>query len=472
VDFHGYTISQNAAINGTYVFEDTTAGAGNLTGSGTLAGTITVNGTATLNLSGTTTITAAIIVGSGGFLIKQTGTGTSVSTGSITVNSGGVFNLATTGMASMTFTGGTANGVTINSGGTMTFGKAGASATGYPALTAQGSAATPFSVQGGTFTLVQGEFAEYGTNGAWAFSFGAGSTITMFGQQVYVAGDYTAPSTGAMTTAATSTFAGTQTVGTIPLSAVLGNTIGTMPASSVLASVTGGSLNIVGSNNALHTGTPYFGVTGSLIDGNYYGPSSIGGVTTATSYGVGNGSTGTLNMSLYGLLTNYSDPVYTNVATGTSYKYAGTTYNGNYPTTAATQAGDASTISALALNQTGGNTPFTLGASGGTLSTGVVYSAGSIAGTASQYSSDVTTVAGQMAYTLTPACGGGLVLTNSGTLSVAGSNIRAGQTVGTVAGTCPAPGPLGGPRPAKKEPKPEAWQGHRRVTVTVEEDEP
>ena len=58
------------------------------------------------------------------------------------------------------------------------------------------------------------------------------------------------------------------------------------------------------------------------------------------------GVTGTLNMGLYGLLSNYADPGAANVVAGTSYKFAGTTENGSYPTTAASQAAQLATDAA------------------------------------------------------------------------------------------------------------------------------
>jgi hypothetical protein len=68
-----------------------------------------------------------------------------------------------------------------------------------------------------------------------------------------------------------------------------------------------------------------------------------GGITTATTITFGSNSvTGTLNMALYGLLSNYSDPGVANVLSSVSYSYGGTNNrNGTYvaPTTSEVAAG-------------------------------------------------------------------------------------------------------------------------------------
>ena len=69
--------------------------------------------------------------------------------------------------------------------------------------------------------------------------------------------------------------------------------------------------------------------------------------TVETAYGpTGADYAGELDLSLYGLLTDYSDPGAANVATGNNYTYAGVVQTAAYPTTAATQTADALTLDA------------------------------------------------------------------------------------------------------------------------------
>lgn len=91
---------------------------------------------------------------------------------------------------------------------------------------------------------------------------------------------------------------------------------------------TNGTYVAIGANNALHTGSGYYGAGGAL-DGNYYGPSSQAGVTTTTTYGVGNATSGTLNMTLYCLISGITWPALDEVDGGVHFgPTTGTEYEG------------------------------------------------------------------------------------------------------------------------------------------------
>lgn len=101
-----------------------------------------------------------------------------------------------------------------------------------------------------------------------------------------------------------------------------GTMFGSTTAGHVLTTATyPGSYTAIAANNALRTGSGYFGV-GGATDGNYYGPSSQAGVTTTTTYGVSNATSGTLNLSLYTLISTITWPTTDEVDGGVTYGIA------------------------------------------------------------------------------------------------------------------------------------------------------
>jgi hypothetical protein len=89
---------------------------------------------------------------------------------------------------------------------------------------------------------------------------------------------------------------------------------------------------------------------GKIIDGvtGTYSPDfpAVGNVTTTDTV---NGSAGTLDMSLYGLLTDYTDPGKANVVVGSDYTYAGVSQTAEHPTAATTEAAKYATDQGLVL---------------------------------------------------------------------------------------------------------------------------
>jgi len=112
-----------------------------------------------------------------------------------------------------------------------------------------------------------------------------------------------------------------------------GYTYGDEDEDKVPTNCTGsGTYVLVATNDALHKGIGYFGAGGAL-DGNYYSPSSQDGVTTTTTYGVSNATSGTLNMALYCLIAGITWPELDEVDGGvqfgpvTGIEYEGTGVN-------------------------------------------------------------------------------------------------------------------------------------------------
>lgn len=118
-------------------------------------------------------------------------------------------------------------------------------------------------------------------------------------------------------------------------------------------------------------------------------------------------------------------PAQGNVATGSGlYGYA-SEYTPAYPTTAATQALDASTLTATTLNTDGTDTTVALGASNGTAQSGAVYAAGGVAGAATQLATDQAAVRAVAAYLLA----GHSILSQAGSLPASSVLVAAGGSL-------------------------------------------
>jgi hypothetical protein len=91
-----------------------------------------------------------------------------------------------------------------------------------------------------------------------------------------------------------------------------------------------GKATLTSANNVLF-GSGQFGKDKALLTPNYYPPSSQAGVTTDTTYGVGNATSGTLNLSLYTLTASIVWPAEANVTDDeTAWGPTGTEYAGTF----------------------------------------------------------------------------------------------------------------------------------------------
>ncbi|MCK9569816.1 hypothetical protein M0R72_12805 [Candidatus Pacearchaeota archaeon] len=150
-------------------------------------------------------------------------------------------------------------------------------------------------------------------------------------------------------------------------------------------------------------------------------------VKSTANFGAGNATAGTLDMGLYELVTAGDTRVANQLTTDQGVVSAAKASiiananilgqnDGTYPTTAATQAADAATLTAAMLNADGTDTTISFGASNGTAKSGAVFTAGR----AAQLVTDQGAVDGQKAFLQRPADGGpASLLSVVGTLNTA-----------------------------------------------------
>ncbi len=143
----------------------------------------------------------------------------------------------------------------------------------------------------------------------------------------------------------------------------------TIAGGTFLGSVT------VNSGGTITGGTFYGTVTvnagGSISGGTFYGSVSNSGTISGGNFNIANGTVATGQ--------GISNVVYFVAVANNAYVTTDLS-GGQYPTTAATQAADAATLTATTLNANGTDTTVAFGASQGTAKSGAVYAAGQAAG--------------------------------------------------------------------------------------------